>query len=156
VIALTPVGAALALAALIRSRFDRRIVAAALALSPLLVLAAPSKTELLVTVAVEAPVVWGLARVMRIDAWRAVVASGFVNALTQPLLVVGTRLAPPTALGWTLALAPAELGVWAVEALLYLACLETLRRGPRALVRALGLSLAANAASALVGLALPI
>lgn len=154
--ALTPLGAAVALVVLTRSRFDRRLVVAALVLLPLLVLAAPSKAELLATLLIEGPVVWALARVMRLDAWRALVASGFINSVTQPLLFAGARLAPPTAVGWKLALALAELGVWAVEALLYLACLEGLRRRPRALVRALGLSLAANGASALVGLALPI
>jgi hypothetical protein len=116
---LAPAGAGLALVVLRRTRFAPRWVAATLILLPFIVLAAPAKAELAATILIEAPLVYALSLALRIDAVRTLIASGFVNALTQPLLYLALRHFRGTS-------------------------------------KAFALSFAANAASALIGLAAPI
>ena len=148
---------ALVLFWLVRARFSRGATWAAIALLPILVLASASRLELALTIAVEAPIVWALSRPLGLDRWRAVLVCGVVNLITQPLLFLVLTRAPITGvLQWRIAFAACELAVWIAEALLYLSSLEDLRRSRHALAKAFGLSLAANATSALIGLLLPI
>ena len=88
---LAPAGAGLALVVLRRTRFAPRWVAATLILLPFIVLAAPAKAELAATILIEAPVVYALSLALRIDAVRTLIASGFINALTQPLLYLALQ-----------------------------------------------------------------
>jgi len=142
---------------LVRARFSRGATLAAVGLLPFLVLASASRLELGLTIAVEAPIVWALSRPLRLDRRRAALVCGLVNLITQPLLyLVLTRAPIVGVLQWRVAFAACELAVWIAEALLYLASLEDLRRARHALAKAFGLSLAANATSALIGLLLPI
>jgi hypothetical protein len=155
-IALAPIGGALGLVWLAcADRLSRTAwVCACLALA-LLVVAAADRVQLALTMVVEAAVAVWLAPPLRISPARAVITSGFVNALTQPLLFVALPLAPGAGGRlWWLPFLLAEAVVVLLEAGLYLAALPELRarRGVR---QALALSLAANAASALIGLALP-
>lgn len=153
---LTSLAGALCLFWLARSQFSRIAVWAAIGLLPLLVLISPSRLELGVTILAEAPVVWALGGALGLDRRQALLASGFVNTITQPLLYLALRQLPNTgAPRWRLTVAGCELAVWVAEALLYLACLESLRRSRGRVVKALGISLAANAASAALGLLLP-
>ncbi len=148
---------ALVLFWLVRAQFSRGATWAAIGLLPLLVLASASRLELALTIAVEAPIVWALSRRLGLGRRRAALVCGLVNLITQPLLyLVLTRAPIAGVLQWRAAFAGCELAVWIAEALLYLASLEDLRRGRHALAKAFGLSLAANATSALIGLVLPI
>lgn len=142
---------------LARARFSRRACWATIGLLPVLVLASASRLELATTIAVESPIVWALARPLGLDRGRAALVCGLINVITQPLLyLVLTRMLISGVLQWRAAFAGCELAVWIAEALLYLACFDDLRRARYAPAKALGLSLAANATSALIGLALPI
>jgi hypothetical protein len=152
---LAPAGAGLALVVLRRTKFAPRWVAAALILLPFIVLAAPAKAELAATILIEAPVVYALSLALRTDAVRLLIASGFVNALTQPLLYLALRHFASADHWWANFLF-LEAVVWAAEALLYLACVPGLWRMERGTSKAFAVSLAANAASALIGLAAPI
>jgi hypothetical protein len=150
-------GGAVVLAWLARTRFSRTAVWAAIGVLPLLVLISPSRLELGVTILVEAPIVWALASALGLDRWQALLASGFVNTITQPSLYFALQhFSSPGVLRWRLTFAGCELAVWIAEALLYLACLESLRRARGRVGKALAISLAANAASAILGLLLPI
>ena len=122
---------------------------AALGILPLLIAIAPSSLALVLTILVEAPIIY--ACFGRLDRRRAIMACCFVNAVTQPLLYLALPHLPfigPAQ--WWLSFAGAEGGVWLAEALLYRACLGC------PVARALGASLAANAASAGLGLLLPV
>ena len=142
---------------LVRARFSRGVSGAAIGLLPFLVLASASRLELALTIAVEAPIVWALSWPLGLDRWRAALVCGLVNLITQPLIyLILTRAPIVGVLQWRLAFAGCELVVWIAEALLYLACLEDLRRARHAVAKAFALSLAANATSALIGLLLPI
>ncbi len=91
-----------------------------------------------------------VARPLRLPLARAVAASALVNVVTQPTLYFAlTRLPSAGGDGWWLALALAETLVVIVEAAFYRAVVT------RVAARAFVISLAANAASALLGLALP-
>jgi hypothetical protein len=149
---LAPMGAGLALLVLGRTQFAPCRVAAMLAFLPLIVLAAPDRTELGATMLIEAPVVYVLGVALRIDALRLLIASGFVNAVTQPLLYMALRHFA-SADHWFADFLFLEGVVWAAEALLYLACTPGLRRARQGICKALAVSLAANMASALIGLA---
>jgi hypothetical protein len=155
---IAPLVAALALAWLALARPGARALALSAILLPVLVALAPSRLELGVTIVVEAPIVWLLAWRLGLDRWRAAVVCGFANALTQPLLFLFLRQppSPGSTPHWALSLGAGELVVWIVEAALYLACLESLRRARSPILTALGLSLAANAASTALGLLLAI
>jgi hypothetical protein len=112
---------------------------------------------LALTVGVEALVVFVMSFPLRLAWPPAVAASVAINLLTQPTLwviMVNGSVADPGGYWATLGLG--ETVVWLVEAGLYLALLAELRRQPGALVKALVLSFAANAASAGVALALAI
>jgi hypothetical protein len=148
---------ALMLFSLVGLRFSRGAVWAAIGLLPLLVLASASRLELALTIAVETPIGWALARPLGLERGRTALVCGLANVVTQPLLYLVLTRAPITGLlQWRTSFAVCELGVWLAEALLYLACLENLRRAAHAPAKAFGLSLAANATSALLGLVLPI
>jgi hypothetical protein len=110
---------------------------------------------LALTVCVEAAIVAALSFPLRLKVLQAVLASVAVNLVTQPTLWVlmsSAMFRTPTL--WWPALAVGETIVWLVEAGAYLLLLADLRRKPWALAKALALSLAANAASAALGLAL--
>jgi hypothetical protein len=154
-IGLAPVGAAAGLAWLALTPRPSRTAwtLAALALVAL-VFAAVDRAPLAATMAIEAAVVFVLARRLGLAAGRAALASGFVNAVTQPLfLALLPRLPGAGGPDWAAPFALGEAAVILIEAALYLAVLPDLRRRP---ARALALSLAANTASALIGLALAI
>ena len=96
-----------------------------------------------------------LAGPLRLPRWRAVGVSGLVNLATQPALVLALRRLP--AAGgerWWIVVGAAELAVVLVEAAVYRLLVTGGRRNAAA--NALALSFAANAASTLVGLALPL
>lgn len=96
-----------------------------------------------------------LAGLLQLDRRRAVLASIPINLATQPALDLGLHRIPAAAgEHWWLALGIAELAVVLVEAALYLALIT--RSQPRPVRHALALSAAANAASALLGLAMPV
>jgi hypothetical protein len=155
-IAAAPGLAAVVLVWLAASGFDLRSVVAAAFSLPAIVFLAPSATELGLSMAIEAPIVWALFAALRLHRWRSALASLFVNGLTQPLLHLAlVGLAAATVRSWWTAFAVGETLVWLGEALLYLASLPDLRRSRAALAKALGVSLAANAASAAVGLLAP-
>ena len=157
-IALAPIGGAIGLIwlSLARRLSWRAGAAAALALTVLAMLA-PDAPQLAATMAIEAAVVFALAPRLRVARGRAILASGFINAITQPLLYAGLRSAPAAGgPGWQAPLALAEAVVVVVEAGLYLAALADLRGGRGGVLKSLALSLAANAASALIGLVLPV
>lgn len=106
-------------------------------------------TALAVTILVEVPVVVVLAAALRVAPWRrAAGAAAVASLLTLPLLwfVLVPLLEP--ALGWVGAVLVGEALVVAAEVAVYSRLLGC------DLPAALGLSLAANAASVLVGLAL--
>lgn len=152
---LVPAGAGVALVVLRRVRFAPPWSAVTLALLPFLVLAAPGKAELAATVLIEAPVVYTLGVALRIDALRLLIASGFVNALTQPLLYGALREFGSSD-HWCANFLFLEGAVCVTETLLYLACAPGLWREGRGISKAFAVSLVANAASAVIGLALPI
>jgi len=92
---------------------------------------------------------------LRVELRRAVIASAPINLATQPALYLGLRRIPAAAgEHWWVVLGLAELAVVLLEAALYLAFVT--RSQPRAVRKALAVSLAANAASAVIGLALPV
>jgi hypothetical protein len=142
---------------LVRTDFNRASVVVSFSVLPVLIWFAASRVELGVTILVETPIVWLLSRMLQLGAWRAAAVCCFVNALTQPLLYL-VMISGPVAAGawWWPRFIGAELAVWLAEAALYLACLRRLRRSPGRLAKALGISLAANGASAVLGLLLPI
>lgn len=153
---LAPAAAILALVLLRRTRFAPRWIIATLVLLPFIVLAAPAKAELAATILIEAPVIYAFSLVLRLDAVRLLIASGFVNALTQPLLYF-TLPHFGSADHWWASFLLLEAVVWVAEALLYhLACTVGLSRAERRTSKLFALSLAANAASALIGLYLAI
>lgn len=154
--AATPLFAAAVLIWLAVTRIGRMNVAVSLCLLPVLVWFAPSRLELGLTILAEAPIVCTLFALWRLDAWRAATASCFINALTQPVLFLALIHLRTNGSGdWWRTFIAAELVVWLAEALLYLACLESLRRSPGRLAKALTVSLAANGASAVLGLLAP-
>ncbi|HEY1607331.1 MAG TPA: hypothetical protein VGF77_17210 [Allosphingosinicella sp.] len=133
-------------------------------LLPFIVLAAPAKAELAATILIEAPVVYAFSLILRTDAVRLVIASGFVNALTQPLLYLALRHFGSADRWWANFLF-LEAVVWIAEALLYhvactvactVGCTVGFWRADRRTGKLFAISLAANAASALIGLGLPI
>ena len=142
---------------LVRARFARGAIWAAIGLLPFLVLASASRLELGLTIVVEAPIVVALCGPLAVDRSRAALVCGLVNLITQPLLYLVLIGAPIVGVQqWRVAFLGCELAVWIAEALLYLASLEDLRRSRHALAKAFGLSLAANGTSAVIGLLLPI
>jgi hypothetical protein len=106
------------------------------------------------TIAVEASVVAALAARYRLGTLRIVGLSIVLNLITQPLLSAWLRFA---LVGqdhlYLQHLAFGEFVVWLLEAAAYAALLKDL---PRWIALGLGLSGAANAASLLIGLALPL
>ena len=103
----------------------------------------------------EALVVALLAKPFGLAAGRAIVASLTMNLATQPALYLAlVGIDAPAGAAWWTVFALAEAVVVAVEAGLYLALVVRGRR--HAALQALALSTAANAASSLVGLTLPI
>ena len=105
-----------------------------------------------VTLAVETPIVVLWLRRLGAPPVRTALICVLVNVATQPLLywTVAHTVTP-----WAETLAGAEVVVWIVEALAYLALTPALRRTSRPLVTALAVSLVANAASVSIGLLLP-
>jgi hypothetical protein len=156
--AAAPLASALVLIWLALARPGAKALALSALLLPLLIALAPARLELGVTMLIEAPIVWLTAWAWNLDRWRAAIACGFANGLTQPLLYLYLhRLpAPGSSPHWRLNLAAGELAVWFAEAILYLAFLESLRRSRGPVLKALGMSLAANAASTALGLLLAI
>jgi hypothetical protein len=156
VVIATPLIGLLLLAWMARSRFAPSAVWVSVALLPILTLLAPSPLELALTIALEALIVWALAVGLGLDYWRAALTCGFINTFTQPLLYLALMRLNADGGGWRAAFIAGELLVCLVEAALYLACLEDLRRSRHAFIKALGVSLAANGASAILGLLLPV
>jgi len=155
VVIATPIAAALLLAWLVRSRFAPSAIWVSVALVPILTLLSPSPMQLSLTIALEAPIVWAIGVALSIDHWRAALVCADVNAVTQPLLFLALQRLPTAgAAQWRTSYGGSELVVWIVEAVLYLLCLEDLRRSRLALAKAAVISLAANGASALLGLVL--
>jgi hypothetical protein len=138
-----------------RAGFGLRWVIITLTLLPFIVLAAPAKGELAATILIEAPVVYTLGLTMRIDGPRLLIASGFVNALTQPLLYMALRCFG-SADHWCASFLLLEVMVWVTEALLYVAFIPGLRQASEGTSKAFIVSLAANATSAVIGLAIAI
>jgi NADH:ubiquinone oxidoreductase subunit K len=155
--AIDPIVSAIALIALARTQNVQIALIAALFALPILVLFAPSPFELALTILIEGSIVFVLSEMLRIDGTRAVLACCFVNVLTQPLLNLGLHsLSGGTSSQWWTACVAFELLVWATEAILYLACLQDLRRSKSGVFKAFAMSLAANGTSAGLGLLLPI
>lgn len=155
--AIDPVVSAIALIALARTQNVRIALIAALFGLPILVFFAPSPIELALTILIEGSIVLALSEMLRINGRRAVLACCFINTLTQPLLNLGLhRVNAGTSPQWWTACIALELLVWAAEAMLYLACLQDLRRSKSDVFKAFAISLAANGTSAGLGLLLPI
>jgi hypothetical protein len=110
---------------------------------------------LALTLSVEGAVVTALSFPLRLKPLQAILASIAINFVTQPLFwTVMASGAFETPQRWWPALWIGEAIVWQAEAALYLVLLSDLRNRPHAFLRALALSLVANAASAGLGLAL--
>lgn len=153
----TPLAGAVLLVWLVRSRFAPSALWTSIVLVPILTLLAPSPLQLSLTIVLEAPIVWAAAIGLGIDHWRAALVCACINLVTQPLLYLALLHLPTAgAAQWRLSFGGCEVVVWLVEAGLYLACLEDLRRGRRSVLNALLISLVANGASAALVLLPPL
>jgi hypothetical protein len=151
--ALDGIASALFLIVLGIARFAKPAVFAGAALIGLLTFYSPAPRETAITIVIEAPIVLFGLRTLRMGGWPVLAACGLANTLTQPLFAAMLRQTAPEF--WWRAFAAGEVGVWLLEAAIYFALLPALRERPGGAMRALLVSLAANGASAGVGLLLP-
>lgn len=147
------IASALFLIVLGLARFARPVVFAGAAVVAVLVACSPVPRETAITIVIEAPIVLYGLRSLPMTGWPVLVVCGLANTLTQALFATVIRLGAPEL--WWRAVVAGEAGVWLLEAAVYFVLLPALRQDPRGPLRALLVSLAANGASASVGLLLP-
>jgi len=148
------IAASVILYTLNRLRFSRRSLFSTAFFLPILIAIAPSPSALGITMISEATVIALGARLIHVPNYKTLFASFFINALTQPALLIFMQNMLSPYNYWSLFLI-GEFFVWILETALYIAVLN-MPKSKSSITSALFLSFVTNGVSATVGTIIPV